>query len=260
MTLVLEASCGADVTRDELHRRLVDGLESSPTSCPLERVLLDFRIPAADIDAFATTRGWSSPPDATVRVAAGAGDALQIAQWLSGVVDDVADPARTSVMVVRERTVFDTAGADDCSAVTMVVQNWKRPDLSVAEYVEHWRDRHGPLVHDLGPDMGFRRYVQSYRTESPELDRWAAGRSWRSAPDGGMTQVWWESAEAMAVALASAAGQCASTRFAEDERNFIHPPAMTAFLARSRLIRPSRAARPTRRSPETAQDHQTARA
>ena len=54
-------------------------------------------------------------------------------------------------------------------------------------------------------------------------------------PAGGLTEVWFTNRSAMRAAMSSPAGLAASAFFAEDESQFIHPPAMSAFLAQETL-------------------------
>lgn len=103
--------------------------------------------------------------------------------------------------------------------------------MSSADFSSHWLHVHGSLVKAHGAAMGYRMYVQSHRLESPELRAITRRNRWHDGPLGGMTEVWWDSADSMAAAMGSEAGQRASAALALDEQNFVHAPGLTAFLA-----------------------------
>jgi hypothetical protein len=83
--------------------------------------------------------------------------------------------------------------------------------------------------------MGFVRYIQSHKQPSAAIDAFAEGRGWKQAPDG-LTEVWWESVEAMNAALGSPAGQAASAELEIDENKFCETKKLSAFLAVEEVI------------------------
>ncbi len=114
--------------------------------------------------------------------------------------------------------------------IKMVVEVWKKPGMTDEAFSQRWLVEHGGLVRKHAKAMGFLRYVQSHKRPSAEIEAFAAGRGWKPAPDG-LTEVWWESVEAMQAALASPEGIAASAELEQDEKHFIDPPKISAYLA-----------------------------
>lgn len=249
--VLLIVALAGDAGADELHAALVRDLFSWTAACHQASgctgYVLSRRIADADIDGFSDQRGWAPAPRGLIQFTfadeAQARHALRTGEnLLPPSARMLVDTARSSLFLARETAVFAAlsesdrwkAAADADAPVKMVVQNWRRPDLSFAQFSDHWRNVHAALVRDHGPNMGFRRYVQSHRIDAANDKAVPAG--WGLSPDGGMTEVWWTSHAAMKQALASAEAQTASALFAADERNFVHPPRMTAMLARETRV------------------------
>ena len=255
ITLVTELTTKQGVAMTDLHAYLRGGFSEQAVvhggSARLQKFVLSLRLPDADIDSFAEARGWSAAPDAilqfsflTAEDAAAAMTAaddhlLSSPELLALVAED-----RLSTFAAEERVVFETmspqqrwarvAGVD--LPVKMVVQNWKRPDLSFEKFSRHWHDVHGALVSQHGPAMGYRRYVQSQLTTDQQLAGVTKRASRRTFPDGGMAEVWWTNRSVMKQELASPAGLAASAAMEVDEVNFVNPPLLTAFLATELLV------------------------
>ena len=119
--------------------------------------------------------------------------------------------------------------------IKMVVEVWKKPGMTDEQFRERWLVEHGNLVKKHAKAMGFLRYIQSHKIPSPDIEEFARGRGWKPAPDG-ITEVWWESKEAMEAALSSPEGQAASKLFQEDEEQFCGSPRLSAFLATEETI------------------------
>lgn len=114
--------------------------------------------------------------------------------------------------------------------IKMIVTIHRRPDLSVEEFNTYWREKHAPLVGELGRVLGMKRYLQSYGIDAPEIREFAQSRGWAEPPEA-LTEVWWTSREEMEAAFASAEGQRASALLAEDEAKFCDMTRMSAFLS-----------------------------
>lgn len=119
--------------------------------------------------------------------------------------------------------------------IKMVVEVWKKPGMTDEQFASRWLNEHGALVRKHARAMGFLRYVQSHKVSSPEIDAFAEGRGWKRPPDG-LTEVWWESKEAMQAAMSSPEGMEASAILQDDEEQFIDPPRISAFLATDEVI------------------------
>lgn len=117
----------------------------------------------------------------------------------------------------------------------LVVINWKKDGMSLDEFNRYWLETHGALVKKYGQDMGYKRYVQSHKIPSPEIEAFAADRGWQEAPDG-ITEVWWESAEAMQAALSSPEGRKASAIMEADEINFVASKKLSAFISDEKVV------------------------
>jgi hypothetical protein len=220
----------------------------------VRRAVLNRRIAAPEIDAFSDERGWAPAGDAMVELwfddvaaletALASADGRQALARIEALEREIADTSRSSTVVTHAHVVFDlfppespsAAGeAERAARVKLVVQNHGHPSLTQAQFMAHWIERHGPLVREVGPALGYRRYVQDHPLASPALDAYASSRDWRTPPSGGVTEVWWDSRESQLAAFASEEGRRASALMAEDEPRFVHPPAMTALLCTEQI-------------------------
>ncbi len=94
------------------------------------------------------------------------------------------------------------------------------PHLSREEFQRYWLNSHGPLVRDLAPALGVKRYVQVHTLRSAFSE---AMRAHRGAPDDfdGVAELWWESVEDFARSGSTREGREAGRRLLEDEKRFI---------------------------------------
>ena len=94
------------------------------------------------------------------------------------------------------------------------------PHLSREEFQRYWLNSHGPLVRQLAPALGLKRYVQVHTVTSAFNE---AVRIHRGAPDDfdGVAELWWESVDEFARAGSTQEGREAGRRLLEDERRFI---------------------------------------
>jgi len=119
--------------------------------------------------------------------------------------------------------------------IKMVVNVWKRPDMSDEQFKNRWLVEHGALVKQHAKAMGFVKYIQSHKLPSPEIEEFGRSRGWTTPPDG-LTEVWWHSAESMRAAFASPEGQEASAILEKDENQFIDVKRISCFLAEEEVI------------------------
>jgi hypothetical protein len=119
--------------------------------------------------------------------------------------------------------------------IKMVVEVWKRPNMSIEAFTKRWLVEHGALVKKHAAAMGFVRYVQSHKQPSDAIDTFARERGWKRPPDG-LTEVWWESMDSMNEAMSSPQGQDASAELALDEQQFCDSKQISAFLASEETI------------------------
>ena len=94
------------------------------------------------------------------------------------------------------------------------------PNLSREEFQRYWLNSHGPLVRELAPALGVKRYVQVHTLRSAFSE---AMRAHRGAPDDfdGVAELWWESVDDFARAGSTREGREAGRRLLEDEKRFI---------------------------------------
>ncbi len=95
------------------------------------------------------------------------------------------------------------------------------PHLSLAEFLEYWLQKHGPLVRSHAEILRIRRYVQTHTLDNEGLQRGIA--SFRGAPEAydGVAELWWDSLDDLLQASATPEGRAASAELLEDERRFI---------------------------------------
>ena len=109
------------------------------------------------------------------------------------------------------------------------------PSLTREEFQRYWLDVHGPLVRSQAAALGIRRYVQVHTL--PDAVN-AAVRASRGAPEAydGVAELWYDSLEALAAAVATDEGRAASQLLLEDERTFIDHAASPIWFAEEHPI------------------------
>lgn len=252
--LVIESWKKAGFSREQFLDHLVNVhgplVRTHGRALGFRKYVQNIRLPSREIDEFGAGRNWAEAPDASVEIWFDSIEAMQRAfaspegQAAGAVLEEderrFVDPSRVSAFLSTEVVVFDFLKpgqhlAPDSELVKMVVQVWKKPDMTTEAFQTRWREGHGDLVRENARAMGFLRYVQSYPVPSPEIAAFADARGWRGAPDG-LTEVWWDSEAAMIETFKSDETARASTILAEDEVKFIHPPKINAFLAREHVV------------------------
>ena len=111
----------------------------------------------------------------------------------------------------------------------------RRADMPPDQFRKYWLEQHGPLVKKHAAALRATRYVQSHTLETPLNELLQGSRGAAPAHDG-ITEVWWESEEAMLAALGTAEGQEAGRQLLEDERRFIDLEASSLFLTEEHTV------------------------
>jgi uncharacterized protein (TIGR02118 family) len=111
----------------------------------------------------------------------------------------------------------------------------RRSGLSPEEFRTYWLERHGPLVRSLAKALRAKRYVQSHTFDTP-LSQIAQQTRGTADPYDGITEVWWDSAEELAAAMATPEGQEANRLLAEDEARFCDLPHSSVFFTTEHTI------------------------
>ncbi|MEL7028619.1 MAG: EthD domain-containing protein [Pseudomonadota bacterium] len=90
------------------------------------------------------------------------------------------------------------------------------PNLSKAEFLNHWRNTHAPLIASVSAAVGIRRYVQL----SPLSDGSPLSKASNLECDG-IAEVWFDSVASVLSGAASSEAKAAMKRIREDEERFI---------------------------------------
>ena len=112
----------------------------------------------------------------------------------------------------------------------------RRADLSREEFQRHWRETHAPLVRDRARALGVRRYVQVHTLPAGTAAALAASRAVEEDEYDGVAELWWDSPESLAAAVATPEGQRAGAELLEDERRFIDLARSPIFLAEEHVV------------------------
>jgi uncharacterized protein (TIGR02118 family) len=104
--------------------------------------------------------------------------------------------------------------------IKSVVLLKKRPDLSFADFTDHWRNRHPRVVLQL---PGIRRYVQSHVVQQVQP---------QPAPFDGIGEAWFDDE----AALRAVARSDAFASLMADEANFLDPSVRPALFVEEVVI------------------------
>lgn len=96
----------------------------------------------------------------------------------------------------------------------------RRQDVSEADFHTYWLNEHGPKVRGVARSIGALKYVQSH-TCAPQMNQLLRESRGLAAAYDGITEVWWESEEAMAAATGTSEGAAGMQMLLEDEATFI---------------------------------------
>lgn len=109
------------------------------------------------------------------------------------------------------------------------------PHLDRAQFQDHWRNVHGPLVRRHAAALRIVRYVQAHSL--PDAASLGLGRA-RGAPEpfDGVAELWYAGEEDLRAAGRDPAGREAGRILLEDERNFIDHARSPIWLAREELV------------------------
>ena len=251
ITLITELSLAEGVPVEHLHEYLngpfSEQMRLIGPKAGVVRCIVSSRLADPDVEAFAVARGWVDPPESIVQLTLDSKESALAVLGRSQADSLLRPPALerllnaggTSTFAATERTVFGSLSEDLrwsqagtlSSPVKMVVQAVRREGMDFETFSRHWTDTHAPLVSKHGPRMGNIQYVQSHRVLDPDLVSAAAAVSGRATPDG-MAEVWWQDHQTMQATFATSEAADASAAMEDDEREFLTPTAMWAFLAR----------------------------
>lgn len=111
----------------------------------------------------------------------------------------------------------------------------RKQGMTREEFQTRWLDVHGPLVRKLREQLPtMKRYVQSHTLPDEANEGLRASRG-TMAPYDGITEVWFESLEAMG-GLGGDEALAASQRLLEDEAEFLDFSRSSVFLTEEKEI------------------------
>ncbi len=111
----------------------------------------------------------------------------------------------------------------------------RRADVSLADFRKYWLENHGPLVRSYAQALQARRYVQSHTLDT-ELNGYLCQARGMTESYDGITEVWWDSLEALAAAASSPEGQQANLTLIQDEARFVDLARSSIFLTEEHTI------------------------
>jgi hypothetical protein len=111
----------------------------------------------------------------------------------------------------------------------------RRPDITPEAFYHYWLNIHGPKVRAVAEKIGARKYIQSHTCE-PHINQAFIESRDLQPPYDGITEVWWDDAEALSSGFGSEQGKVISQLLIEDEQNFLDVSRCTAFITREHLI------------------------
>ena len=113
--------------------------------------------------------------------------------------------------------------------IKLVMCLHRRSDLSREQFLDYWKNKHGPFFQQNAATLRSKRYVQGHTIDSPLNDAMKSSRGMQPEFDG-VAEVWFESEQDLMQAMNSAEGQKLSAALLVDEGNFIDHSKSSAFL------------------------------
>lgn len=107
----------------------------------------------------------------------------------------------------------------------------RKPELSLDEFQDYWRRKHGPLVASFAEDLNILRYVQTHTIEDGSNEAAQKARGNMEPHYDGVADLWWSTEAQLEAATASDAGKAAGAALLEDEATFIDLPQSPLWFA-----------------------------
>ena len=107
----------------------------------------------------------------------------------------------------------------------------RKSELSLEEFQDYWRRKHGPLVASFAEDLNILRYVQTHTIEDGSNEKAQQARGNMEPHYDGVAEVWWSTEDELEAAVASEAGKVAGAALLEDEATFIDLPQSPLWFA-----------------------------
>jgi len=116
----------------------------------------------------------------------------------------------------------------------------RRADLTHQQFLEHWYQRHAPLVREHAKAIGLIKYVQSHGLAHPVDEILRRSRGGPAGFDG-VAELYYESAPALHQAMFDRGAQSAGKALLEDEKRFIDLQKSPLFVCEEHPLLPSSA-------------------
>lgn len=113
--------------------------------------------------------------------------------------------------------------------IKLVMCLHRRSDITRAQFLDYWLNKHGPFFQSNAAAMRAKKYVQGHTIETPLNEGMRSSRGMLPEYDG-VAEVWFESEQDLMEAMSSAEGQKLSAALLEDEGNSIDHSKSSAFL------------------------------
>ena len=109
------------------------------------------------------------------------------------------------------------------------------PGLPPSDFHRYWRETHAPLIRRHAAALRIRRYVQVHTLGDVLND---ALRETRGGPEAydGVAELWWDSRDDLAAAIATPEGQQAGAALLADEQRFIDLTRSPLWIAEEHSI------------------------
>ena len=111
----------------------------------------------------------------------------------------------------------------------------RRADVSAEAFYAYWGGQHAAKVLERQKALRAVKYVQSHTVE-PSLNALLQQSRGLEPPYDGITEVWWESADALRAVLETPQGMRAMQELAEDESTFIDFARSRVFMTEEHAI------------------------
>ena len=105
----------------------------------------------------------------------------------------------------------------------------RHPDLSREQFLDYWKNQHGPFFMQNAATMRAKKYRQCHTIDSPLNDGLRESRGMMAEYDG-VAEVWFESEADLMQAMSSPEGQQLAAALQQDENTFIDHARSSAFI------------------------------
>ncbi len=111
----------------------------------------------------------------------------------------------------------------------------RHPDLSREQFLDYWKNQHGPFFMQNADAMRAKKYLQCHTIDSPLNAGLRESRGMMAEYDG-VAEVWFDSEADLIEAMSSAEGQKLGAALLEDENTFIDHARSSAFIVEEHLF------------------------